>query len=55
MYLIMLCLTLICTSNANTADEAMEKFDQCGLAHRDHWTSYGRIIRTTILTRWQIN
>ena len=23
--------------NANTADEAMEKFDQCCFAHRDHW------------------
>ena len=23
--------------NANTANEAMEKFDQCGFAHRDHW------------------
>ena len=23
--------------NASTADEAMEKFDQCGFAHRDHW------------------
>ena len=25
--------------NANTADEAMQKFDQCGFAHRDHWKS----------------
>jgi hypothetical protein len=23
--------------NANTANEAMEKFDQCGFAHRDQW------------------
>ena len=23
--------------NASTADEAMQKFDQCGFAHRDHW------------------
>ena len=23
--------------NASTANEAMEKFDQCGFAHRDHW------------------
>ena len=23
--------------NASTADEAMEKFDQCGFAHRDQW------------------
>ena len=23
--------------NASTADEAMEKFDQCGFAHRTHW------------------
>ena len=23
--------------NANTVNEAMEKFDQCGFAHRDHW------------------
>jgi len=23
--------------NASTADEAMEKFDQCCFAHRDHW------------------
>ena len=23
--------------NATSADEAMEKFDQCGFAHRDQW------------------
>lgn len=23
--------------NAVTADEAMEKFDQCGFIYRDHW------------------
>ena len=23
--------------NAENANEAMEKFDQCGFAHRDHW------------------
>ena len=23
--------------NASTANEAMEKFDQCGFAHRTHW------------------
>ena len=23
--------------NASTANEAMEKFDQCGFAHRDQW------------------
>ena len=23
--------------NASTADEAMEKFDLCCFAHRDHW------------------
>jgi len=23
--------------NAKTADDAMEKFDQCCMAHRDHW------------------
>ena len=23
--------------NARGADDAMEKFDQCGFAHRDHW------------------
>jgi len=23
--------------NASTANEAMDKFDQCGFAHRDHW------------------
>ena len=23
--------------NADNANEAMEKFDQCGFAHRDHW------------------
>ena len=23
--------------NASNADEAMERFDQCGMAHRDQW------------------
>ena len=23
--------------NARGADDAMQKFDQCGFAHRDHW------------------
>ena len=23
--------------NAKNANEAMEKFDQCGFTHRDHW------------------
>ena len=23
--------------NAKTTDDAMNKFDQCGFAHRDHW------------------
>ena len=23
--------------NAENANEAMEKFDQCGFAHRNHW------------------
>ena len=23
--------------NAENADEAMEKFDMCGMMHRDHW------------------
>ena len=23
--------------NASNADEAMERFDQCGMAHREYW------------------
>ena len=26
--------------NANGAEEAQEKFDQCGFAHRSQWTIY---------------